>query len=353
MLANTKKKGVAKKQPPTVEQPNLNISQTTNINNFLFNANNDLPEENVLVSIQGKKLLSTKNVMVVSGKPKSRKSVVAHSIIGAGISGKNILGIECNLMQDDEVVLIDTEQSQHDLKRSLERMQNLCELDFLPGNFKCYSVRQLNPNSILNAITQICQNSKTRLIVVDGALDLINNMNDIIEVKRVIEFIKNILVDYNVGLVFIIHLAKSTSFTIGHFGSYFDRFSQSVIEVTKLENGNSEIKSQMMRSDADFKPYEFYWNFNNNNYSVNWLESIEVTAQKITDYSIEQHQQKIKKAFGNTTQLTHTSFVKLLSREYQKSEYTAKQLIKLFYENDLIQKNDFGQIEIKNNDLPF
>jgi hypothetical protein len=344
MLANTKKKGATKKAAPNTEQPD--IKPNTNINDFLFNPNEILPEENILISIQGKKLLSTKNVLVVSGKPKSRKSVIAHSIIGAALSNKSVLGIECNLKQNENVCLIDTEQSSHDLKRSLERMQNLIEFEYLPENFKCYTVRSLNPQAIQNAILQICQNENNRLIIVDGALDLINNMNDIIEVKQVIEFIKNILVDYNVGLVFIIHLAKSTSFTIGHFGSYFDRFSQSVIEVAKLENGNSEIKSQMMRSDADFKPYEFYWNFNTNNYSIDWLENIEITAQKLTDYTTEQHQQKISKCFSTQTELTYKAFTKLLSKEYERSEYFAKQLVVHFYELELIKQNDNGKVEV-------
>ena len=350
MLAATKKKGAVKNTAPnTLEQTEQ--SPFANIDNYLFNPNESLPDENVLVSIQGKRLLSTKNVMVISGKPKSRKSVIAHSVIGAALSSKSVLGIECNLQPNENVCLIDTEQSAHDLKRSLERMQNLIELDYLPDTFKCYTVRSLNPHNIQSAILQICQNSNNRLIIVDGALDLINNMNDIIEVKQVIEFIKKILVEYNVGLIFIIHLAKSTSFTIGHFGSYFDRFSQSVIEVSKLDNGNSEIKSQMMRSDADFKPYEFYWNFNTNNYSVDWLESIDVSAQKITDYTAEQHTTKIKKCFSNEIELTYKLFLKLLCKEYQKSEYFAKQLVVHFYELSLIQQNNNGKIEI--NEVPF
>lgn len=352
MLANTKKKGTAKNAVPStthIEQTNLNPA--TNINDFLFNPNEILPEENILVSIQGKTLLSTKNVMVISGKPKSRKSVIAHSVIGAAISSKSVLGIECNLKPNENVCLIDTEQSSHDLKRSLSRMQNLIDYEYLPDQFKCYTVRSLNPNNIQQAILQICQNANNRLIIVDGALDLINNMNDIIEVKQVIEFIKNILVEYNVGLIFIIHLAKSTSFTIGHFGSYFDRFSQSVIEVSKLDNGNSEIKSQMMRSDADFKPYEFYWNYNTNNYSVDWLENIEITAQKLTDYTANQHEAKIKKCFGTETELTYKVFLKMLCKEYQKSEYFAKQLVVHFYELDIIKQNNNGKIEFNN--IPF
>lgn len=335
---------------PKKKQQNNNVNSEVltiePVENYLFNINDVLPPEKIIVSIQGKKCLSTKNVLVISGKPKSRKSVVAHSIIGAAISGKSVLGIECNLGVNDNVVLIDTEQSKHDLQNSLHRMSNLINLQTLPSSFMCYSVRQLNSYKVKQAISEIVCNQNVRLLVIDGALDLILNMNDILEVKETIDFIKKILTEHDVAIILIIHQSKTTNFTIGHLGSFFDRFAQTVLEVVKIENGNSEIKAQMMRSDADFKPYEFYWNFNTNNYSINWLENLEVTASSITDYRIDQHQIKLKKIFSNNTELIYKDFLKLTAREYQKSEYFAKQLVKLFYDNQLIEKSITGYISI-------
>jgi len=339
MLAKPKKKNIN-------NEINKEIATIEPVKNFLFNINDVLPPENIIVSIQGKKCLSTKNVLVISGKPKSRKSVVAHSIIGAAISGKSVLGIEANIGVNDNVVLIDTEQSKHDLQNSLHRMSNLINLQTLPSSFMCYSVRQLNAYKVKQAISEIVCNQNVRLLVIDGALDLILNMNDILEVKETIDFIKKILTEHDVAIILIIHQSKTTNFTIGHLGSFFDRFAQTVLEVVKIENGNSEIKAQMMRSDADFKPYEFYWNFNTNNYSINWLENLEVTATQISDYRIDQHQTKLKKIFSNNTELIYKDFLKLTAREYQKSEYFAKQLVKLFYDNELIEKSETGYISL-------
>jgi hypothetical protein len=335
---------------PKTKKQNTEPSKETDtilpVENYLFNINDILPNEKIIVSIQGKKCLSTKNVLVISGKPKSRKSVVAHSIIGAAICGKSVLGIEANLGLNDKVVLIDTEQSKHDLQNSLHRMTGLINLDTLPENFMCYSVRQLNPFKVKQAISEIVCNQNVRLLVIDGALDLILNMNDIIEVKDVLDFIKKILTEHDVALILIVHQSKTTNFTIGHLGSFLDRFAQTVLEVVKIENGNSEIKAQMMRSDADFKPYEFYYNHNINNYSVNWLENLEVTATSVNDYRIDQHISKLSKIFMNNTELLYKDFLKLVAREYQKSEYFAKQLVKLFYDNDLILKSDTGYITL-------
>ena len=348
MLEKYKKK--AAKKPPLTSETNTNytpIETNANIDNYLFDLQQELEPENVLISVQGKTCLSTQNVLVISGKPKSRKSALAHAIIGSAIKKEPVLGIECNIEPADEIVLIDTEQSRHDLKRSLDRMKSQTGLEKMPAYFKCYTVRQLNPENIKNVIKQICENNKTRLIIIDGALDLILNMNDIIEVKETIDFIKLILAEKNVGLVFIIHQAKSTNFTIGHLGSYFDRFSQTVIEVTKLENGNSEVKAQMMRSAENFKPYDFYWNFNTNNYSINWVESLEVTATKTSSYSIDQHKEKLELIFRNKDSLSYAGFLELAVKYYQKSEYWCKKLLKELFAADLLTKNNLGLLEIK------
>ena len=343
MLAKTKKKQV-KQNAEEVNQQTIEP-----LENYLFNVNENLPEENIIISIQGKKCLSTKNVLVISGKPKSRKSVIAHSIIGAALSNKTILGIEANIGPTDKVVLIDTEQSRHDLQNSLLRMCKLAELHSLPNNFNCYSLRQLNAIKIRQVISEIVSTKNVKLIIIDGALDLLFNMNDILEVKEVLEFIKKILSAFNVAIVLILHQSKSTNFTIGHLGSFFDRFAQTVIEVVKLDSGNSQIKSQMMRSDADFKPYEFYFNYHNNNYSIDWNETTELRARDVNYYTIEQHKLKIDKILKDNENINYKQFLKMLSIEYQKSEYFCKNLVKLFYENNLIVKNEAGYITA----LPF
>jgi hypothetical protein len=317
---------------------------TANIADFLFDANEILPPEQVIISIQGKTVGSVGNSVVITGKPKSRKSVVAHSIAASAISGNPVLGIEAVLTsQNDKVVLIDTEQAKHDLHKSLNRMKELAGVSTMPDNLLVFSFRKLDAVGIKQGIEQILNlYPDVRLIIIDGGLDLINNMNDVPESKETIDYIKKILDAKNVCMVMIIHQSKSTNFTIGHFGSFMDRFSQTVIEVTKLENGNSQIKPQVMRSDADFRPYEIYWNFNINNYSVNWTEPNEFIAKYPSDLSEAQHELILKQAFSNNQFMSYENLIKSLARCYQKSESWAKKAIKHLSEINLINKSEQG-----------
>jgi hypothetical protein len=165
-------------------------------------------------------------------------------------------------------------------------------------------------------------------------------MNDVIEVKQTIDFIKRLLTNYPVSIVGVLHQSRATNFTIGHLGAFMDRFAQSIIDVTKLEDGSSEIKSNMMRSDSDFKPFSFYWNFNQNNYTVNWMESNEITLNKVSDYSEHQHKEKLSKIFATNDGYLYKDILKIFEREYQKSNYWCKQLTEHLFSLDLIKKTD-------------
>lgn len=346
-----KRKASSKKE--LAQLPINNNPQTdydaSNLSDFLFDANSIPPDDNILVSIQGKNILSQGNILTISGKPKSRKSVIAHSILSSAISNKAVLGIECNLPDDAEVVLIDTEQSTNDLSRSLQRLKQMAHLESFPNKLKVYTFRTLNAEKIKIAIPKILtDNPNVRLLIIDGGLDLISNMNDIIEVKETIDWFKSLLVNFSVGIVTIVHQSKSSNFTIGHLGSFLDRFSQSVIEVSKLDNGNSQIKSQYMRSDSDFANYEFYFNYNINAYAINWTESDSLTKNSIDDYTPEQHYNNLQIIYSGRSFYLYNDLFKAIAKKYQKSEKWAKDLIVHLYELELIVKTEKGIIFTQN-----
>ena len=316
-----------------------------NVSDYLFNFQEALPEEEIILSIQGKNIGSTNNAVVITGRPKTRKSVVAHAMIGSALSKAPCLGIECNIRGGSDIVLIDTEQSKHDLFRSLTRIKQLINIQNFPDNLKVYSFRQLNPVQNKTAILEILQtNNKIKLIIIDGGLDLISNMNDVEETKKTIDYIKKIVSAFNICLVIIIHQSKSTNFTIGHFGSSMDRFAQSNILVTKDDNGNSTISSQMMRSDADFLPYQFYYNNNINNYTISYLEDSEITLRNPQDFSNKKHIEKLERIFAYKAHFTYKDLSNVCSVEYKKTNWWAKKLIEYLFDQDLIEKTESGII---------
>lgn len=337
-----KKRGQTKKStlPTNTNEIPSDHNTITNIEKFRFNPKNELSEEQIILSIQGKKVGSCGNAVVITGKPKSRKSVVAHAMVCSALSKSSILGIEANLPdQRKKVLLIDTEQNEHDLQRSLSRMQSLGKMEELPDNLLVYRFRELNAETIKASIKKLVEdNPDISLVIVDGGLDLLNNMNDIIEVKDTIDWVKTILAQHNICMVMIIHQSKSTQFTIGHFGSFMDRFGQTNIEVVKLESGNSEIKCQHMRSDADFNSYEFYWNYNIDNYSLHWLSEDNIIYNKPSDYPLHKHELIVKQFYNQSESFLYKDFLKLCENSYKKSSNWCKGLVEHLYSENIIVK---------------
>jgi hypothetical protein len=337
--------GIARKGKPYAEiipiEPEL---IPINIDEFIFDLSKPLPPEEIVISVQGKIVGTTHNICVITGKPKSRKSVIAHAIIGSALCGVSTLGFECNVNSND-VVLIDTEQGKHDLFRSLTRMQKLNNMNVIPKNLKVYAVRSLTSEQIIHGISKILEiNKNLKLLIIDGGLDLINNMNDVIESKRIIDFFKIILDEYNICVVLILHQSKSTNFTIGHFGSFMDRFGQSIIQVAKEKDGSGTVSSVMMRSNEDFKSYSFYYNHQVDNYTVGYLEKKELSVRIPSDLSIDEHMLKLQKIYAYKDAFLHKDLLIVCNLEYQKTQNWCKDLIKYLFDKNILEKTEAGII---------
>jgi len=221
---------------------------------------------------RNKRLGSCGNFVCITGKPKARKSAFAQAIISAAITQTPQLDFTVVLPPDRRnVILIDTEQDTNDLAVSLSRLKLQAQISSFkdyPG-FGVYSVSTLNPGEIINFLNTLLRETPgVGLVVIDGLLDLINDMNDVKECRTLLQTIKIWAINYNILFVTILHQSKSTGFSIGHLGSFTDRKAQAVLSVEKNEDDTSTISAQYMRSDASFEPITIYYNFNIKAYSI-------------------------------------------------------------------------------------
>lgn len=236
-----------------------------------YNANYKPSEQQVALTVKNKIVGTLGNFITISGQPKARKSTISHAIIASGIVGTAVLDFKLSLPPNkNKIVLLDTEQSRYDFYKSLDRMKALVDAPDLPPWVTAYNTRHFQPNENLAALKSIAATPGVGCIVVDGALDLITDFNDITECKRVIDALKLLTEANGVLVIIVLHQAKTTNFTIGHLGSMADRFSQATLDIIKHEDGVTEVKPKFMRSDEHFEPVCIYYNHNINNYSLHW-----------------------------------------------------------------------------------
>jgi hypothetical protein len=194
----------------------------------------DLPPQIPLITIQGKTILTSGNFMVISGLPKSFKTSWAFIILASALTKKTMFGIDVALPPhpNNSAMLFDTEQSIYDFTRQVKTLKFLIKQKKLPKNFNAYLFRKYEPDVILNSIYLLVKEQRPKLIILDNLTELVINPNDMLESKRVIQFLKLITAEFDCGIICLLHLAKSNLMSLGNLGSYADRGSQSVLKVT-------------------------------------------------------------------------------------------------------------------------
>jgi hypothetical protein len=211
------------------------------------------PVNQIVFRIEGKNIGSLGNFIVFSGLPKAGKSQFLQAFISSAISGLNVLDLEVNRVKNT-IALFDTESNEYDFYTNLENIKNLSGTK-LPDFFHAFKMREETPSTNREAITYYIERFKSKIIIIDGFLDLIDNFNDEREARLIINWLKFVTSKFKILIVGVIHLGKKDNHTLGHFGSMIDRYAQSVLEVVKeKETGTFELKAKMLRSASDFTP---------------------------------------------------------------------------------------------------
>ena len=213
----------------------------------------------------GRRIGSAGNFVVITGKPKARKSAFAQAILSSAITGTEILGLGIRMPVDhNQIVLVDTEQDRNDIAANLYRLKKQCGFKSFKAvdNLGVYSVSELEPEKLISFINTLFITRKgIGLMIIDGLLDLINDMNDVKESRNLLHQIKVWAKNHNCLIITILHQSKSTGYSIGHLGSFADRKAQAVLQVEKEKDENiSTLSAQYMRSDKHFEPISIIYN---------------------------------------------------------------------------------------------
>jgi hypothetical protein len=242
--------------------------ETNNLANIaeIISARKYKPEKvvnrTIVIKIRGKIIGTLQSIVVLSGLPKQGKSTYMTALIASEFCRYDIFQIECTCpMERRDILFIDTESSEFDFVRTIERIKTYSNRDSLPERFCALNCREDNPETITKIVDYyLSVTPSCSLIILDGILDLLYNYNDERECRVLINWLKKITKLYNVCIVVIMHLSKSSGNTLGHFGSMADRYAQSVVMIEKTEQNQLVMKPKFLRSDGDFDPVAIsYW----------------------------------------------------------------------------------------------
>lgn len=323
------------------------IVSTLDTQIYSFNFKQAEPEEALIVSVNHKKVCSLGGMVVLTGKPKARKSTFLHSFIGSAITKRPIFSIYTDLPADkNKVILIDTEQSNYDLYRSVSRLSyNInIPIESLPdNNFFLYSTRSLDTANTLLLIDQIlAQNPDIGLLCIDSLIDLVTDINDVAEAKAVINKIKFWLDTYKIGIITIIHQSKSTNFSLGHLGSFASRFCQSELSIEKNSDNTSTLQATYLRSDENFEPVTIEYSEAQKSYQ----QVLNTKSQNIEEIN---HRLIVDNLFNSRAVYTYKDLLADLQKSFpdRSSYWVQNNLVPYLYDKKFIIKHKTGILKYR------
>ncbi len=249
------------------------------VEKLLFNPSIEPPKKEYCFYLKDVPVASLGNMITITGKAKSGKTTFCNTIVGSATNKKEVLS--CRIINPPpitdkkesyprEIICIDTEQTERDMYEQFTRLQNTIGEKINQENLYVYRLRGIPTNKRITYIEEILYNHPMAyLVIIDNILDLALDFNNPTEARHIIDTLLKLTDVFNILLINLIHLSKTTGFILGHLGSGLQRSSNSVFRVEKNTNLDCiNVISDVSRNFWQTIEYNIKYNKDLNNFYV-------------------------------------------------------------------------------------
>ncbi|MBN3520711.1 AAA family ATPase [Algoriphagus lutimaris] len=180
------------------------------------------------------------NFTLITGKAKSRKTFTQSLFIGAMIRGElQILKGYLPLGQN-KIIYFDTEQSRFHVQLVYRRIAKLTNCN-PPENLEVYCLRPFSPRERIEIIDNVINSSHDlAVVIIDGARDLVNSINDETESTEVSTYLMKWTEQKNIHLITVLHQNKGDNNARGHLGTELINKAETTLTV-RVDPSNKEV----------------------------------------------------------------------------------------------------------------
>lgn len=286
-----------------------------------FNPSKPPKEDDTLLFLQNIPIGSRENIITITGRSKSRKTIAASAIATSFFIEDHHLGFSSQLAKDSKILHIDTEQGYKHYFHSVERIFRDASNKGMPlhanpfNRFTSIHTRDADIPMRLELIDYLVESLRPSVLIIDGLTDLVYDINDQAEATKIGEKFLQISSKYQLLVIGVIHTTKTTGFMTGAIGTIFEKKSETVIKVELMENEPmiSNISCQFSRN----KPFETFSieADDHNNYTLVDESKIIKNGQKdFNFYSREQHIDFLDKIFCENVSLSEEKVQKAIKK---------------------------------------
>ena len=210
---------------------------------FRIKASDNIKADVYVSKIGNTNKFSKGNISAWTGAAKSRKTFGMTMVVASMLGGIDLYN-QFYSYDKNKVLWIDTEQSPFDVQKVTRRLKQFVGTE---ANLIMYGLRPLTPAQRLSMIEQALKENKCDVLVIDGARDLLMNINDpeqgTIIVTKLMEWSYN----YNIHVATVVH--SSQKGVRGHLGTELENKAETVIKIQVNENDKErsdiiEVKSR-------------------------------------------------------------------------------------------------------------
>lgn len=225
------------------------------------------PEIDFLLKKDGTGCISLGDIIVLKGKAKAGKTTVILCLVTAVLRGDYVGFISLKL--NIKVMYVDTEQNPLNTRIFCKKLHALCGYSDSEDHpqFHALNLRGDTPAERRNLIKQAVEYFKPDLLVIDGAKDLIDNVdiNDPKTSGQTMQFLMTLTKDHNLALLTTLHENKGDSNLRGHIGSellnkcseaWQVRKYEDVFEVSQTDCRNESVSGFSFRFDDEKLPVQ-------------------------------------------------------------------------------------------------
>lgn len=254
----------------------LNIEQPDNAelekyaSSHVYDIKNIPAEADSVLYLQELEIGSKGNIVSITGRSKSRKTVIASAIVSAMLAeSNNFLTFSSAVPKVDKILHLDTEQGYGHFYKAVGRMLHDAKLKEPPARLVSHWSRDADVEFRVSFIEYLIQTHKPGVFILDGVTDCVVDINSQEEAARLGQKLLTWSSVYNCLIICVIHVTKSTGYMTGAVGTWLEKKSETVIKVEVPDDNIwiSNVSCQYSRNKP-FAPFTIQYNDSLEQYEV-------------------------------------------------------------------------------------
>ena len=173
----------------------------------------DIQDEDFLFNINGKPCLPRKDLTVITGQPKTGKTMLISILMACCARDREqggLVGIERIRQEPLRVMWVDTEQSPQSTQYILrKRVMQLIDGEFPEDRFFVFNVRSVNVGERYDLIAEGVDAYRPDIVIIDNVRDLVSDINNGEKAQELIEGLMKLSQTCECNVVTVIHQNRS------------------------------------------------------------------------------------------------------------------------------------------------